>query len=83
MPSSASDPRIGRRDAEEMCAEPYPSRQEALEVAQRLRAAGWVVIEHAEHPPRRPDGTVTVASVYHGVTYESPGDLLASAAEGR
>jgi hypothetical protein len=46
-------------------------------VARRLRAAGWLVVEHAEHRSRRPDGLSMVASVFHPVSYESPGDLFA------
>jgi hypothetical protein len=77
VPGTARGPEIGPLDAAELCAEPYPTRREALEVARRLRSAGWVVVEHAEHPPRRPDGLSMIASVFHPVTYESPGDLLA------
>lgn len=77
MPDAGSGPRIRPADAAELCAEPYPTRREAIAVARQLRSAGWVVIEHSDHPPRRPDGLVMVASVYHPTTYESPGDLLA------
>lgn len=76
MPDSQSEPRIGPLDAAELCADTYPVRSDALEIARRLRAAGWVVVEHAEHPPLRADGLVMVASVYHPTTYESPGDLF-------
>lgn len=72
-----SDPRIRPADAEQLCAEPYPSRAEAVAVARQLRASGWVVVEHSPaQPPQRPDGTCMVASVYHPRTYESPGDVL-------
>jgi hypothetical protein len=77
VPGAAGEPRIGPLDAAELCAERYPSRREALAVARWLRAAGWLVVEHADHPPLRPDGLVMVASVYHPVSFESPGDLLA------
>lgn len=76
LPEPDSAPRIGALDAAELCADTYPTRRDALEIAQRLRAAGWVVVEHAEHPPLRADGLVMVASVYHPGTYESPGDLF-------
>jgi hypothetical protein len=75
--AAAREPGIGTRDAADLCAEPYPTRREALVIGRRLRAAGWVVVEHAEHPARRPDGLAMIASVYHPVSFESPGDLLA------
>lgn len=76
MPEVDREPGIGELDAAELCAEIYPTWSGALQIARRLRAAGWVVVEHAEHPSRRPDGLVMVASVYHPRTYESPGDLF-------
>jgi hypothetical protein len=69
------EPAIRPTDATDLCAEPYPTRREALAVARRLRAAGWVVVEHTGHS-RRPDGTSIVASVYHPRSYESPGDVV-------
>lgn len=73
-----ADPTMSRTDAAELCAEPYPTWAEAMESARVLRAAGWRVIEYPEHLPRRPDGLVTVASVYHPETGDSPGDVLAA-----
>lgn len=70
------EPTIRSADVEELCAVPYRCRDEALAVARRLRLAGWVVIEHEDRPSRRPDKIRMVASVYHPVTYESPGDVL-------
>ncbi|HEY8472433.1 MAG TPA: hypothetical protein VIL37_07320 [Natronosporangium sp.] len=70
------EPAIRLPDAVDLCAQPYATWQEALTVARRLRAAGWVVVEHTGIPPRRPDGSRLVASVYHPITYESPGDVL-------
>lgn len=70
------EPVIPPVDVEDLCAVPYRDRAEALMVARRLRTAGWVVIEYEDHLPRRPDGIRVVASVYHPVTYESPGDVL-------
>lgn len=67
-------PSIRPADAEDLCAERYPTREEAMAVARRLRAAGWVVVELDGDRPR-PDGTRPVASVYHPVSFESPGDL--------
>lgn len=81
VPDPDREPDIGPLDAAELCAEAYPDRREALAVARRLRAAGWVVVEHPEHPARRPDGLAMVASVYHPSTYDSPGDLLAPGPE--
>lgn len=79
MPSSSTkEPSIRPVDAAELCAARYRSRSEALAVARRLRAAGWLVIEHPERPRRRPGTVSMVASVYHPVSYESPGDLLVS-----
>jgi hypothetical protein len=75
-----TEPVIRHRDVAELCAEVYQSRHEALAVGLRLRTAGWVVIEHAPHPPPRPDGVAMVASIYHPVSYESPGDLLVTLA---
>jgi hypothetical protein len=75
----ALEPSIDTIDAEDLCDAPYPSRREALGVARRLRAAGWVVIEHGGRPSYRPDGLSIAASVYHPDTYESPGDLLVPA----
>lgn len=74
------EPSIGVMDAEELCAEPYPSVAEALRVARRLRAAGWVVIEHDREAPLPSSGIRMVASVYHPHTYESPGDLRVAGA---
>ncbi|MPZ27794.1 MAG: hypothetical protein GEV12_15620 [Micromonosporaceae bacterium] len=76
MPDTGSEPRIGELDAAELCADVYPSWRDALVIARRLRAAGWVVVEHAEHPSRRADGLAMVAGVYHPISYESPGDLF-------
>lgn len=76
MRNRPREPVIRPVDVEELCAVPYPSRQEALAVARQLRTAGWVVIEYEDHPPRRPDGVRIAASIYHPVTYESPGDVL-------
>jgi hypothetical protein len=75
----ATEPTIDPVDAEDLCDSPYPSRREALGVARRLRAAGWVVVEHHGRPSHRPDGLSMAASVYHPSTYESPGDLLVPA----
>jgi hypothetical protein len=69
VPGSTQEPLIGTTDAEDLCNEPYPSRREALGVARRLRAAGWVVVEHS-------NGLAMVASVYHPDTYDSPGDVI-------
>jgi hypothetical protein len=70
------EPDIRLIDAVDLCAPPYPTRREALAVARQLRAAGWVVVEHTGHSSRRPDGTRLVASVYHPITYVSPGDVV-------
>lgn len=75
MSHRTDEPTIRPIDAEELCADPYPSLGEALAVARRLRAAGWVVIEHDRRSPPPRSGTRMVASVYHPATYESPGDL--------
>jgi hypothetical protein len=69
VPGSTQEPSIDPTDAEELCNAEYASRREALRVARRLRAAGWVVVEH-------PDGLPMVASVYHPNTYDSPGDVI-------
>jgi hypothetical protein len=74
-----TEPTIDTVDAEDLCDIAYPSRREALGVARRLRAAGWVVVEHHGRPSHRPDGLSLAASVYHPSTYESPGDLLVPA----
>lgn len=71
------EPAIRLADAEQLCAEVYQDSGEALAVAQRLRAAGWVVVEHGPPVPTRPDGLCLLATVYHPCSYESPGDLLA------
>lgn len=77
-PIDGTEPTIGAVDAEDLCYETYPSRSEALGVARRLRAAGWVVVEHDGRPSYRPDGLSIAATVYHPHTYDSPGDLLAA-----
>lgn len=69
------EPTIGPADAEELLADPYPTVREAAQVARRLRAAGWVVVEHVPRSPPRAGGVRVLASVYHPITYESPGDL--------
>lgn len=74
-PNDLEEPYIRLIDAVELCAQPYLTRREALTVARRLRAAGWVVVEHTGDS-WRPDGTRMVASVYHPITYESPGDIV-------
>jgi hypothetical protein len=76
VPHDLDEPVIRLMDAVELCAQPYPTRREALATARRLRAAGWVVIEHTGGSYRRPDGSRMVASVYHPITYESPGDVV-------
>lgn len=76
MRNRPREPAIRPVDAEDLCTVRYHDRDEALTVARRLRTAGWVVIEYEDHLPRRPDGIRVVASVYHPVTYESPGDVL-------
>ncbi|QSB16270.1 hypothetical protein JQS43_08255 [Natronosporangium hydrolyticum] len=68
------EPEIHPVDAEDLLAEPYRTVTEALAVGRRLRAAGWVVIEHVRCAPA-PAGLRMVASVYHPISYESPGDL--------
>ena len=83
MVGGAGEPAIRPHEAEEMCAEPYPCRSAAVAAANRLRDAGWLVVEHPEHPRRRPDGAQMVASVYHPVSFESPGDLLVICAPDR
>jgi hypothetical protein len=75
---STKEPSIRPVDAVELCATPYPTRREALAVARQLRAAGWIVVEQPERSGRRPATVHMVASVYHPVSYESPGDLLVS-----
>jgi hypothetical protein len=75
VPDDLDEPAIRPTDATDLCAELYPTRREALAVARRLRAAGWVVVEHTGHS-RRPDGSRIVASVYHPHSYESPGDVV-------
>lgn len=75
MPNDLQEPDIRLVDAVDLCAQPYPTRREALAIARQLRAAGWVVIEHTGQSFARPDGTRVVASVYHPITYESPGDV--------
>jgi hypothetical protein len=64
-----AEPTIRPTDAEELCSARYATRREALKVARLLRAAGWVVVEHAV-------GLAMVASVYHPSTYDSPGDVI-------
>jgi hypothetical protein len=76
LPNDLDEPDIRLIDAVELCAQAYPTRREALTVARRLRAAGWVVVEHTGSSARRPDGARMVASVYHPITYESPGDVV-------
>ena len=65
-------PAIGLADAIDLCLEVYATRQEALEIAHRLRAAGWVVLP-LDTPG--PEGVQVVAAVYHPQTYESPGEV--------
>lgn len=81
MQRHADDPEIGSDDAEDLCSQPYRTRQEALAVAQCLRAAGWLVVEHVADLPPRPDGLTMLASVYHPISFDSPGDLLVSGAD--
>lgn len=70
-----SEPTVNRTDARDICAEPWPSETVAREQAAILDAAGWRV-EH-RFPPVAfgATGRLIVASVYHPVTFESPGDV--------
>jgi hypothetical protein len=78
VPDDLEEPTIRPIDAIDLCAEPYPTRHEALAVARQLRAAGWVVVEHTGDQTTRPDGALVVASVYHPASYDSPGDVVAA-----
>jgi hypothetical protein len=68
-------PIIGIEDARDICAQPWPTEQEARKQAAMLDAAGWRV-QH-RHPPQPfgQTGRLIVANVYHPVTFESPGDV--------
>lgn len=69
------DPALGPADAAELCDPVYPSREEALAVARRLRAAGWVVPLLDTPVPLAPDGAWVVAAVYHPRTFEVAGHV--------
>lgn len=83
MPRRDRQPSIRFADAEQLCDEIYPDPATALAVVRRLRAAGWVVVEHRPPVPVRPDGLRLLATVYHPHSYESPGDLLVAPATSR
>lgn len=72
------DPALGPADAAELCDQVYPSREEAMAVARRLRAGGWVVPLLDAPGPVQPDGTRVVATVYHPRTFEAAGDVMYS-----
>lgn len=57
-------------DVADLCADPHASLDQALEIAARLRRAGWVV---AGHPPER--SSTLLATIHHPVTGEVVGDL--------
>lgn len=68
------DPTLSRQDAEDICAEPWPDRHEAMTQVAVLRRSGWWVAVCAP-PPVRPDGALVLAAVYHPRTQESPGSI--------
>jgi hypothetical protein len=76
---------LGIADAEDLCDHVYRSRAEALEVARRLQAAGWIVpLLDAPATPGAPraGGIRVLACVYHPVSYESPGEVVYTGAGG-
>lgn len=70
-----SEPTVNRADAQDICAEPWPSEAAAREQAAILDAAGWRVEHRFPAVPFGATGRLIVASVHHPVTFESPGDV--------
>lgn len=70
------DPALGPADAAELCDQVHPSREEAMAIARRLRAAGWVVPLLDTPVPLHPDGARVVAAVYHPGTFEAVGHVM-------
>jgi hypothetical protein len=70
-----TDPAVSWEDAEDICAYAWPSEAAARAQAAILDDGGWTV-EH-RWPPVKLGHTdrLIVASVYHPLTYESPGDV--------
>jgi hypothetical protein len=70
-----TDPAISWADAADICAHAWPSEATARAQAAILDDAGWTV-EHRWPPVESGrTGRLAVASVYHPVTYESPGEV--------
>lgn len=70
------DPALGPTDAAELCDQVHPTWEEAMAVARRLRAAGWVVPLLDTPAPLQPDGARVVAAVYHPRTFEVAGHVM-------
>jgi hypothetical protein len=75
MSSERVEPSVGRADAVDLCLQVYASREEAVAVARRLRAAGWIVPLLSTPSKPRGDGTRVVATVYEPGSFESPGEI--------
>lgn len=71
----AIEPSIDLLDAAGMCAQVHPSREEALAVARRLRAAGWMVPLYDAPVGPRSDGTWVVAVLHHPANFNRIGEV--------
>lgn len=71
----AIEPSIDLLAAARLCAPVHPSREEALAVARRLRAAGWVVPLYDSPVGPRSDDTWVVAVLHHPNGFERIGEV--------
>lgn len=63
-------PTTTTKDLEGLCQAPFPNVAEAVEPAERLRAAGWEVVPRTVRPGQR-----LVATVHDPVSYAVIGDI--------
>jgi hypothetical protein len=70
-----TEPTISRADAEIICAYVWTDEADAREQAKILQVAGWTVEHRWPAIEFGQTDRLIVASVYHPVTYESPGDV--------
>lgn len=70
-----TEPAISQADAVDICAYVWPDEAAARAQAAILDDGGWTVEHRWPAVEFGQTGRLIVASVYHPVTYESPGDV--------
>lgn len=69
------EPEIDRDEAIALCGQVHQSHADAMAVACRLRAAGWIVPIHDTPAGPRPDGTCAIAAVHDPQTFRRVGEV--------